>query len=73
MKKVSHKQIYKKGVFGGTLNTTLCGRVNNWENEKNDGMNIDDNFNCKLCLRIAQTELGKKIIENSSNIIKIKT
>ena len=29
MTKVLHRQIYKAGPFGGTLNTTLCGRVRN--------------------------------------------
>jgi hypothetical protein len=70
MKKISHKQIYKKGVFGGITNTTLCGRVNNFESDKNDGMNVDDDFNCKFCLRIASTEYGKRIINESEEIMK---
>lgn len=66
---ITHKQIYQKGIFGGITNTTLCGRVNNWQNEKNKGMNIKEKFNCKLCLKIANTSYGKKIIENS-NLLK---
>lgn len=27
MTKVLHRQVYKQGPFGGTINTTYCGRV----------------------------------------------
>ena len=46
---VLHKQIYKRGVFGGTVNTTLCGRLHQGED-----MNVsirDDEVTCKFCLR----------------------
>ncbi len=65
---VTHKQIYKEGCFGGKLNTTLCGRVDNVNNKKNDGMNISDNgadFTCKLCIKISKTHWGKILIDNS--------
>jgi hypothetical protein len=67
--KIIHKQIYKENVFGGITNTTLCGRVDNSNNEKNNGMNIGDDFNCKLCLKISKTEWGKKIIEKHNTIL----
>lgn len=50
---VKHKQIYRHGPFGGTLNRTLCGRVSN---ASDDGMNIaengDDGVTCKLCRKL---------------------
>ena len=64
---INHKQIYKEGVFGGLQNTTLCGRVNNYQNEKNDGANVSEDFNCKFCLKMAKTKLGKEIIKRSAN------
>ena len=65
---INHKQIYKNGVFGGILNTTLCGKLNNYQNEKNKGMNVSTDFNCKLCLKIALTVWGKKIVKNSVDL-----
>jgi len=49
--KVTHKQIYIKGVFGGIANTTLCGRVSDACVDANvaDG---EEKITCKLCLRI---------------------
>ena len=46
---VTHKQIYKAGLHGGTVNTTLCGRVSD---ALPDGMNVGENVTCKLCLAI---------------------
>lgn len=46
---VAHVQIYKPSAFGGTKNTTLCGRLASGED-----MNIADrpeDVTCKLCLR----------------------
>jgi len=69
--KITHCQIYKKGVFGGLTNTTLCGRVNDYENEKNDGMNVANDFNCKLCIKASKTAWGKKLIKTSAKLIKL--
>jgi hypothetical protein len=44
---VKHQQVYRQGAFGGTLNTTLCGRMR----VGTDGMNVDGPVTCKLCLR----------------------
>lgn len=52
-KTIIHKQVYRKGALGGTVNTTLCGRMANAQWDKNDGMNVSDDVTCKLCLRIA--------------------
>lgn len=49
-KPVSHFQVYRKNAFGGTTNTTLCGRMSN----AGDDMNVADGeqeVTCKLCLR----------------------
>ena len=45
---VVHGQIYRSGPFGGTVNTTLCGRMRSLT----DGMNVGDEVTCKFCLRI---------------------
>jgi hypothetical protein len=45
---VIHKQILRPGPFGGTVNTTLCGRVATGS----DGMNIGGEVTCKFCLKI---------------------
>ena len=63
--KITHKQIYKEISETGTLSTTLCGRVNNYQNELNEGMNVAEDFNCKLCLRISKTKWGQTLIKNS--------
>ena len=69
MKKiVNHKQIYQAGSFGGIVNTTLCGRVNNYENEKNDGMNVSEDFNCHFCKQVANQHYGKVKIERSDKL-----
>jgi len=44
---VIHKQVYR-AVIGGTVNTTLCGRMQ----IQPDGMNVGAAVTCKLCLRI---------------------
>lgn len=48
--KVLHKQIYKPGPFGGTLNTTACRRVH-----AGDDYNVadhDEQVSCKFCRKI---------------------
>lgn len=47
---VVHKSVQRPGVFGGTLNTTLCGRMNR---ACPDGMNSGegDEVTCRFCLR----------------------
>lgn len=69
MKKVvTHKQIYQNSAFGGISNTTLCGRVNNTDFDKNDGMNVEEEFNCHFCKMTANQAYGQKKIENSLKI-----
>lgn len=49
-----HKQIYKESAFGGTLNTTLCGRSNKHSWVVSDGSNVsdkDEEVTCKFCLK----------------------
>jgi hypothetical protein len=51
---VTHQAIVRKGPFGGTLTTTLCGRMNL---KSTDGMNSsgnDEEVTCKFCLKINQ-------------------
>lgn len=48
-REVIHQQIFKPGMFGGVVNTTICGRV---DNSKQD-LNVDGGaVTCKFCLRI---------------------
>jgi hypothetical protein len=49
-KMVIHKSIQRPTGFGGTVNTTLCGRMNS---AFYDGMNSGDGdeVTCKFCLR----------------------
>lgn len=47
--KVLHKQVYRAGAFGSTLNTTLCGRLH-----KGQDYNVadsDQQVTCKFCLQ----------------------
>lgn len=46
---VVHKSVVRPGPFGGTLTTTLCGRMRN----QDDGMNVGVGFEvtCKFCLK----------------------
>ena len=47
-RKVIHKQIYQRGPFGSTINTTVCGR----SRDGADGANKDDKtVTCKFCLK----------------------
>lgn len=48
--KVKHLQIYKPGPFGGTINTTICGRVRN-EQDYNVAEGRAD-VTCSYCKRI---------------------
>lgn len=50
MGQVLHRQVYKKGPFGGTINTTYCNRVRN-----NQDYNVAENgekVTCKFCQKI---------------------
>lgn len=50
MTKVLHRHIYKPSAFGGTTNTTLCGRVDN-----SGDYNIADTdsaVSCHFCRQI---------------------
>lgn len=49
-KQVLHKQIYRKNVFGGTLNTTICRRVRNQQDY--NVADTDAEVTCKFCLSI---------------------
>ena len=55
-RKVAHQQIYKPGMFGGVVNTTLCGAVDNKNWGTNDGMNVGNNVTCKNCMKILSGE-----------------
>ncbi len=49
MRKVTHKQIYKKHPWGGEINSTLCNRVSHADKH---GTNVTINNNevtCKFC------------------------
>jgi hypothetical protein len=50
-KQVSHRQVYRKGPFGGTINTTYCGRVRNGQdyNVAENGEQVTCHF-CKLAI-----------------------
>lgn len=50
--KVVHKQVYRKGPFGGTLNTTVCGRLHSG-NEHNCS-DVDREVTCKVCLKLIE-------------------
>lgn len=54
---VFHKQVYKKGPFGGTMNTTLCRRL---RAAVEHNVAIEDaGVTCKFCLALMQTETGR--------------
>lgn len=44
---VIHESVQRPGPFGGTLNTTLCGRMR----IGSDGMNVGTKVTCKFCLK----------------------
>ena len=57
MKTKLHKQIYRRHFSGGTMNTTLCGRVAEKQWDKFDGQNIADSdkeVTCQLCLNLME-------------------
>ena len=45
---VIHKQIYRRGPFGGVLNTTLCGRLH--AGQEHNCTEKDSEVTCKFCL-----------------------
>lgn len=45
---VIHKQTYRKGPFGGVLNTTLCGRLR--AGDEHNCTEKDEEVTCKFCL-----------------------
>lgn len=48
-RQVVHKQVYRRGPFGGTLNTTICGRTRAGRDINNDG--DGEAVTCLMCLR----------------------
>jgi len=52
---VTHVYVSRPGPFGGTLHTTLCGRMA----DPSRTMNTSADVNCKLCLRLANKSSGK--------------
>jgi hypothetical protein len=64
---VLHKSIVRKGPFGGTLTTTLCGRMQTGS----DGMNIGEGVTCKFCLRkLGEKACVSKIVERETKRVK---
>jgi len=51
MKQVLHRQVYRQGPFGGTVNTTYCNRVRNGSdyNVAENGEEVTCHF-CKLAI-----------------------
>ena len=65
-KLVMHKQVYRPGVFGGTLNTTLCGRLRSGKE-----MNVesqDGRVTCKFCLRVLEQQAIRKLHEAIASV-----
>lgn len=52
-RKVLHLQIFKPGAFGGTVNTTVCGRVRNG-GDYNVADDVDS-VTCTYCRRAIDT------------------
>lgn len=61
-KQVTHQSIQRASSFGGVLNTTLCGRM---DNSLADGWNVGDEVTCKHCLNASKQSWGQKMIELS--------
>lgn len=59
-----HKQIYRPGVFGGTMNTTLCGRMQTTR----DGANVSDEVTCKLCLKKLASTVNSGTPEDTAGL-----
>ena len=66
---VSHKSIIRPGNIGGTVTTTLCGRM---DNSNKDGYNVSDEVTCKHCLNAMNKAWGKRIISISENYVLSK-
>ena len=45
---VTHLQIYRRGPFGGEVNTTICGRVRNGSDYNNTQNEAE--VTCKFCI-----------------------
>ena len=55
--KINHQHIYKPGSFGGVVNTTLCGRVDN----STDDRNVSDAVTCKFCRRMIEANVSPRL------------
>lgn len=64
---VIHKSIVREGIFGGTLTTTLCGRMNN---RLKDGWNVGGKVTCKHCLNAMKQYWGQSIIKQAEEYAK---
>ena len=69
MNKVQHKSIVREGRFGGTLTTTLCGRM---DNSSDDGWNVSDKVTCKHCLNATKQAWGQKVIKIAEDYVSTK-
>lgn len=49
-KKVLHRHIWKPSIFGGTVNTTLCGRVDN--SSDYNIADVDSEVTCTFCRKL---------------------
>jgi hypothetical protein len=67
--KVIHKQIYKRGMFGGVSNTTLCGRVRNGGdyNVAEPGEQVTCLFCLKLIAAKGEPEDGKHLLRETES------
>lgn len=65
---VIHKSVVRPGLLGGTLTTTLCGRMRTIS----DGMNIGDEVTCKFCLRkMASSGNGfKNVLKGNITVVE---
>lgn len=67
-KPVMHKQVYRRGPFGGVMNTTLCGRLHSGEE-----MNVesqDNRVTCKFCLRVLEMQKERASIQRLHNAVE---
>lgn len=59
---VIHRQVYRNGPFGGTRNTTICGRQNNGGEDTNVTI-VESEVTCKFCLRIGRCTVKTQTAE----------
>jgi hypothetical protein len=64
MTRVLHRQIYRPGLWGGIVNTTLCGRVRNGHdyNVAEEGQDVTCSFCRQAIKQQGEPDAGRHLV-----------